>query len=142
MRFRLNEDKYFADVTDGIAVVINIETGVYYGLNLLTTNIYENITSGVDTDELLAALSKIKGYNESIKAKYLEFLNKLITGEFIEEDKKTSSTAVHINFDEYRDEELDFVLSEYRDAAELLLADPIHQVKAELGWKPDMEALK
>jgi hypothetical protein len=32
-------------------------------------------------------------------------------------------------------------VKEYNDAQELLLADPIHEVKPETGWQPDKEAL-
>ena len=82
MKYKLNEEKVFSDVSDGIAILINMENGVYYGLNQFTTNIYENIVDGVDTEDLLATLSKVKGYNDDIKNKYLEFLNELIIKEF------------------------------------------------------------
>lgn len=141
MKYRLNEERYFADITDGIAIIINFETGIYYGFNLLTTDVFKNIISGADTDELLAALSNVKGYNEEIKTKYLGFLDRLIAQGFVAENAGASA-AVQIGFDEYKNEELDFVISEYRDASELLLADPIHQVKEETGWKPGKEALK
>ncbi len=42
----LNDEKMFADVTDGIAIIINSETGIYYGMNELATIVYENIISG------------------------------------------------------------------------------------------------
>ena len=29
--YQLNESKMFADITDGIAIIINSETGIYYG---------------------------------------------------------------------------------------------------------------
>lgn len=141
MRYKLNDEKFFADITDGIAIIINIETGIYYGMNLLTTDVFKNIISGADTDELLAHLSRIRGYNDGIRAKYLDLLNQLVDEEFITEDADAAA-AVQTGFDEYKNEELDFVLAEYRDASELLLADPIHQVKEETGWQPDKEALK
>ena len=31
--YRLNESKMFADITDGIAIIINAATGIYYGMN-------------------------------------------------------------------------------------------------------------
>ena len=33
MNYQLNEAKMFADVTDGIAIIINSMTGIYYGMN-------------------------------------------------------------------------------------------------------------
>ncbi|MDO5449143.1 MAG: PqqD family protein [Clostridia bacterium] len=141
MKYRLNDEKVFSDVTDGIAILIEIETGVYYGMNLLTTNVYENIVNGADTEELLAALTAVKGFGEEGKIRYFAFLESLISHGFIIEDP-AASAAVQINFDDYHNEKLDLILAEYRDAAELLLADPIHQVKENTGWKPDKGALK
>ena len=46
MNYVLNEEKMFADVTDGIAIIINSETGIYYGLNGLGTAVYENLMNG------------------------------------------------------------------------------------------------
>ena len=43
MNYVLNDSKMFADVTDGIAIIINSETGIYYGLNGLGTAVYENL---------------------------------------------------------------------------------------------------
>lgn len=141
MKYRLNDAKVFSDVTDGIAILIDMESGMYYGMNLFTTNVYESIVNGADTEELLSALASVKGYTEEIKTKFFAFLQELESNDFITEDADASA-EVHLGFDEYPDDELDFVLSAYPDAADLLLADPIHQVKEELGWQPGREALK
>ena len=82
--YKLNEMKIFADVTEGIAVLINSDTGIYYGLNGFATNIYENI-------------------------------------------------AIEDNFV--------LELKEYNDAQELLLADPIHEVKEETGWTGEKDSI-
>ena len=50
MNYVLNEEKMFADVTDGIAIIINSETGIYYGLNGLGTAVYENLTNMLKTN--------------------------------------------------------------------------------------------
>lgn len=141
MNYKLNDKKVFSDITDGIAILIDMESGIYYGLNLLSTNIYENIISGADTDLLLSKLKTLKGYNEEIEKKYSGFLQKLISLDFIVEDS-TLSSDVHLNFDSLTNNELDFALSDYPDAQELLMADPIHQVKEQIGWQPNPEAIK
>lgn len=141
MRYKLNAEKVFSDVTDGIAILIDMESGVYYGMNQITSNVYENIVCGVDSDELLSALTAVKDFDKNGKIKYLAFIQKLISKGFITEDT-SASAAVHLCFDKCPGDELDFILSEYPDASELLLADPIHQVKAESGWQPGKDALK
>ena len=55
MNYVLNDDRMFADVTDGIAIIINSETGIYYGLNGLGTSVYENLVNGASVEEILKA---------------------------------------------------------------------------------------
>ena len=50
MNYVLNEAKMFTDITDGIAIIINSETGIYYGLNAFATNVYENIVFPIEID--------------------------------------------------------------------------------------------
>lgn len=141
MRYKVNDEKVFADVTDGIAILIEMESGMYYGMNLFTTAVFENIIGGADTEELLSALTKVKGYDEDIRSKCTEFIRELTEKEFIAENPAATATVM-LSFDEFPKEELDFVLSSFPDAYELLLADPIHQVKEEEGWKPNKGVLK
>lgn len=141
MKYKLNDEKVFSDVTDGIAILIEMESGVYFGMNLLSTKVYENIVNGADTEELLSEMAQVKGFSEEIKTKYYAFVEQLVSKGFIAEDG-SACAPVSFDIDEFTNDELDFVLSEYLDASELLLADPIHQVKEEIGWKPDAEALK
>jgi len=141
MRYRINDEKIFADISDGIAILINAKTGIYYGLNFFTTSVFENIINGADTEEVLAELKNIKGYDETLEERYRSFLEELVTGSFIVEDA-SQNAGVSLAVDEWVNDELDLVISEYREAAELLLADPIHQVKQETGWGPNREVLK
>ena len=62
--YQLNENKMFADITDGIAIIINSETGIYYGMNAFGTQVYENIAQGVSTDKIW---DTIKGFGTDEK---------------------------------------------------------------------------
>lgn len=141
MRYRINAEKFFSDITDGIAILIEVDTGIYYGFNQLTTNIFENIVSGADTDELLKRISKIEGFTDEIKNKYQSFLDELLQRGFVVESFQELNKA-ELNIDKFENGEYDFVISEYKDVASLLLADPIHQVKEDKGWRPDKDSLK
>ena len=59
--YRLNESKMFADITDGIAIIINAATGIYYGMNGYGTGIFDNLLAGSSTDDILAAIQEIPG---------------------------------------------------------------------------------
>jgi hypothetical protein len=136
----LNEEKMFSDIADGIAIVINSETGIYYGMNNFGTTVFENILNGVSTEAVLVAAGKIEGAPEDMKARLEAFVKALVDNELVIEGGAGTGEA---SLDEAAAKNDNFALEvkEYNDAQELLLADPIHEVKPETGWKPDKEAL-
>ena len=132
----LNDDKMFADITDGIAIVINSETGIYYGMNEFGTTVFENLTNSVSSENVLAALKSLSGAPADIEATFNTFVQSLVNWELLIPGG-SGDVAADIKAAD------DFVLAvnEYKDAQELLLADPIHEVKQETGWAPDKAAL-
>lgn len=140
MNYQLNEEKMFADITDGIAIIINSETGIYYGMNSFATNVYENLVAGVSVEKMLASLKSLAGAPADIEDNFNMFINALVEKEvFIE----TSANDAEANIDETLAKEDSYALElkEYNDAQELLLADPIHEVKEEEGWSPEKSSL-
>lgn len=140
MNYVLNEEKMFADVTDGIAIIINSETGLYYGMNEFATNIYENIISGVDTDKLLNSLKEFCNTNGNIEDSYNQFLTTMLKTEILIEGGKNSKEP-NIDLNVAKENNYSLELKEYNDAQELLLADPIHEVKEETGWTPEKDSI-
>lgn len=140
MNYVLNEEKMFADVTDGIAIIINSETGIYYGMNEFATNIYENIISGVDTDKLLNSLKEFCNTNGNIEDSYNQFLTTMLETEILVEGGKNSKEP-NIDLNVAKENNYSLELKEYNDAQELLLADPIHEVKEETGWTPEKDSI-
>lgn len=140
MNYALNDEKMFADITDGIAIIINSETGIYYGMNGTGTMVYENLANGADSDEILSALKNIQGAPYDIEEKFNLFIKKMLEYELLIE---TPSNSGSVNFDENIIKEDNFVfdIQEYNDAQELLLADPIHEVKEETGWSPEKDSI-
>lgn len=134
--YQLNETKMYADITDGIAIIINSETGIYYGMNAFGTQVYENIIQGVSTEKIWDKI-KTCGTNE---INFKEFIDNLIEKEIIIPAPVFGAEA---KFDESIAKEDNFVLEikEYNDAQELLLADPIHEVKEDEGWSPEKTSL-
>ena len=135
--YRLNEEKMFADVTDGMAIIINSETGIYYGMNCLGTQIYENLINGVPTEKILSAL---KNFNSDIEEVFNEFINSLLKNGIIM-PAETSDKEAEINEEIAKSDNYIPKVDEYLDAQELLLADPIHEVKEEEGWSPEKSSL-
>lgn len=139
--YKLNEEKMFADITDGVAIVINGETGIYYGMSGFGTAIFENLLKGISTEAILAELKKIPDISVDIESKFQEFVNLLVEKTLLIPSAQNSSEEVMIDSTAAANDEFNLQISEYNDAQELLLADPIHEVKEETGWSPQKDAL-
>lgn len=134
--YKLNSDKMFADITDGIAIIINSETGIYYGMNAFGTQVYQNLANGVSEEKVLNKVKLLGTSEENFKM----FLSALREKEIL---VSGSDTGADVQIDETSAKEDDFILElkEYNDAQELLLADPIHEVKEEEGWTPEKSSI-
>ncbi len=135
MNYVLNEEKMFADITDGVAIVINSETGVYYGMNGFGTAVFENIINGASTEDVLAQLKTLAGCPADIEARFNAFVKALVDNSLLVEG--SGSAPANISADKANEDGWSLEVKEYNDAQELLLADPIHEVKEETGWAPD-----
>ena len=138
--YALNEEKMFADVTDGIAIIINSETGIYYGMNGLGTAVYENLANGASTEAIIASLKSLPGAPADIEERLNSFVASMLENELIIAAADGNSD-VDISADVAKESEFVLEVSEYNDAQELLLADPIHEVKEEEGWSPEKSSL-
>ena len=140
MNYKLNEDKMFADITDGIAIIINSETGIYYGMNSFATNVYENIVAGASVESMKAEMSKIAGLPADFEENFKMFIDAMIEKEILVE-AEPSDAQVSIDEELAKEDNYALELKEYNDAQELLLADPIHEVKEETGWTPEKDSI-
>ena len=134
--YRLNENKMFADVTDGIAIVINSETGIYYGMNAFGTQVYENLVNGVSTEKIWEKIKSFGANEDNFKA----FVKAMISKEILVPSSDSGSN-VELNEDIAKEDNFILEIKEYNDAQELLLADPIHEVKEDEGWSPEKSSL-
>lgn len=137
----LNEAKMFSDIADGIAIVINSETGIYYGMNGLGTIVFDNLMSGVSTEAVLAALVALPGVPGDMEARLNTFVDKLKDFEIVLAGGD-GGAEVSLDAATAQEDEFTLMVEEYNDAQELLLADPIHEVKEDAGWQPDKNVLE
>lgn len=137
--YKLNDEKMFADVTDGVAIIINSETGIYYGMNSFGTNVYENIVNGASIEDILAKLKTIGATND-IEKEFNKFLQIMLDKELLI-SADSSSSEVSIDEDLAKEDNFELSINEYNDAQEMLLTDPIHEVKEETGWTPEKDSI-
>lgn len=133
--YKLNESKMFADVTNNIAIIINSETGIYYAMNNCGSVVFQAILNGCSIQSVIDNLKKIEGCPADIDQKLKAFVDDLLQKEIVVEDNQSSATPT---FDEtvIKQDKFEMKVSEYADAQEMLLADPIHDVDEEEGWQP------
>ncbi|WP_413854674.1 PqqD family protein [Candidatus Ruminimicrobium bovinum] len=133
--YKLNEAKMFADITDNVAIIINSETGIYYAMNNCGSIIFKDVIDGCSTNLIIDNLKKIESCPNDIEQKFKIFIDELLKKEIIIAGEKSSKTPV---LDEaiIKKDKFEMKVSEYEDAQEMLLADPIHDVDEEEGWQP------
>jgi hypothetical protein len=136
----LNDEKMFSDIADGIAIVINSETGIYYGMNGFGTIVFENILGGADTKDILSEIRNMPEAPDDVEARLTAFVAALVEKELVLEGR--AEGAVSLDAGIAKNDGFALEVKEYDDAQELLLADPIHEVKEDMGWSPEKEALE
>ena len=140
MNYKLNEGEVFSDITDGIAVIINSESGVYYGMNSFSTNVYENIIDGVSTEKIVAAVKEMPAAPADFEAKFQKFIDEMLEKKILLE-AEPSDKAASLDASLAKEDDYELVVKEFVDAQELLMADPIHEVKEDVGWTPEKESI-
>jgi len=135
----LNDAKMFADITDGIAIVINSDTGIYYGMNGFGTAVFQALLQGTSEEDLQAAVNGLAGAPADMAARFAAFMNELKSKELIVEG--SGAGTANIDASVAATDNFELSIKEYSDAQEMLLADPIHEVKETTGWTPEKESI-
>ena len=137
MNYQLNDAKMIADVTDGIAIIINSLTGIYYGMNGLGTEMFDALLKGASEADILAAFKALPGAPDDCEARLQVFIDTLLGFEVIVPASTVSSAPVTLVEKDAVFDKFTPTCNEYNDVQELLFADPIHEVKEDEGWKPE-----
>ena len=138
--YKLNKPRMFSDVSDGIALIVDSQTGVYYGLDTLGTILFDNIINGISSEKILAYLKNLKNSPQDIELRYREFINNLLDKKIL--IKGTPENKIdEMHIDNGVIQSYDLTIHEYTDAQDMLLADPIHEIDKETGWTPEKESI-
>lgn len=100
---------------DGEIVILNLQTGQYFGLNDSAAGLWETVQAGGDP----TVASKDHGAN------FVARLTEL--GLIVKSDEAAQATAAMNIAEEPK-------IDVYDDLSDLILADPIHDVDQEQGW--------
>ena len=130
--YKLNEEKMFYDVADGIAVIIDFTTGVYYGMDALSSAVFDALMAGASDEAVVAALKQLPGCPADAEDLYKAFVQKMLDREMILGDGTGGACPA---FDEALAAN-GFLLNceDFSEVRDLLMADPVHDVEPEMGW--------
>ena len=137
MNFILNESEMFADINEGTAIVINSQTGIYYGMNGFGTSVFENLLAGSSVEDVVAAAKSLSGAPAGVETALEAFLQTLSGFRIVLPADAPSSRPAELDAAAAAADAFTPECKEYRDVQELLYADPIHEVEEETGWTPE-----
>ena len=135
--FKINKPEVIYEIFEDEQVVINLNTGNYYSLDSIATDIWNYIERGLTINEIIESI--IPRYAASsrleIETKVGDFIETLKQEVLIvkEEAKAGLSAKLDISSDLVMREFCAPTLQKYSDMQQLLILDPIHEV-AETGW--------
>lgn len=131
--YKLNKEKMFYDYADGQAVVINYQTGMYYGMSLLGSAILDRIIVGKDVNEIIKAVKALPQCPPDISDRVQGFVMELQEKEIIVSGPAVSGGAEPLA-KEVVEDGFDLRLDMFAEMSDLLLADPVHDVDMNAGW--------
>jgi hypothetical protein len=140
-RLRVNAPKVIHEIIDGEAVIIDFDTGNYYSLDKVGTEVWAFIERSADLADIREALcGRYDGSREEIERAVVEFVGELQRENLVvlnaaeaTEGMASTESPAHPEPASGRAVFEPPVLYKYDDMQELLLLDPIHEVD-ETGW--------
>ncbi len=136
-RFRINEPAVIAEVIDGEAVIVNLDSGAYYSLRDAGCAIWSRVAAGMALNEAAAALAGEYAASEAVIQGAVHDLAAQLQAEQLLVPLDAAAPApLPAPARQSVGQRLQFqapVLEKFTDMADLLLLDPIHEVE-EQGW--------
>jgi hypothetical protein len=138
--YTVNDSQVMHDTINGEVILIHMDSGNYYSIDLVGADVWNLISNKRTTDQIVAdILLRYEGETEVVDESVCTFLSQLEKEGLIvhgETPISSSITTVNTNTPPSQDEKPTFTpptLEIYSDMQDLLLLDPIHEVD-EAGW--------
>jgi hypothetical protein len=138
--YRVNTPSVVHEVIDGEAVIVNLDTGVYYSVDGIGADIWSLIDAGAEIGQATDVVAaRYVGDRGQIEQGVIEFVDQLRAEALVvprSPDEAWQSVEVPPSTGIESVDGLQFekpVLMKYTDMEDLLLLDPIHDVD-DTGW--------
>lgn len=128
-RYAINAPDVVAEDFDGKIVILNLADGRYFSLEGIASQIWSLLLAGRTPE---AILGSIQTQQPLLSQPSSAFVERLIELKLVrQQDEETGSARGSID-EVWSDEEPKIEV--FDDLAELILADPIHDVDEQAGW--------
>jgi len=135
--YRINGAGVIGEILDGEAIIVNLDSGAYYSLEGVGSEVWSAVESGATLPELIElAGAKYAGPAAEIAAGVAALVEELIAEALLVADGAANGHRLQRAIAPAADR-LPFVkptLEKFTDMADLLLLDPIHEVDQGQGW--------
>lgn len=132
-KYRIDESQFFYDYADGLAIIINSTTGIYYGINTFGSAIFNNLVKGVSPASILEQLQHLSNCPLEIESTFSDFITRLQNFNLLIAEEQEGAEAHPFN-ESIAADGFFFEVEEFAEIQEILLADPIHDVDSDYGW--------
>ncbi len=132
--FQVNSPYVVSETIDGEAIIIHLESGMYFSARETAARLWGLIEQGATVKQMIGALgAETDGEALDISFGVSAFLNRLMENHLI---RPATGDAPALTFAQAEVKALfvEPMLMEYRDMQNLLMLDPIHQIDPEVGW--------
>lgn len=134
--YQIRTPSVIGEVVDGEAIIVNLDTGVYYSLREPGATLWQRLEQSISLHSLTAcALALYVGDAEEITAWVRKLVDELVREGLLRAFQVAGPETMN-GFSTSGETKTTFVpsvLEKYTDMADLLLLDPIHEV-GERGW--------
>ncbi|HGG06109.1 MAG TPA: PqqD family protein [Aliiroseovarius sp.] len=125
-KFEVPSESIVHEEFDGDLVILNLETGQYFGLNLTASLIWNALMQGASAD----SLASINGISSTLQS----FITRLVDLGLVVETTSPGTQPDPVLKKSLEDASAAPDLEIYDDLSDLILADPIHDVDNAEGW--------
>ncbi len=132
--YALNMPRMFYDMTDDHAIIIDAGTGNYFILNMLASKVFFYLTRGASPSELAAALSKVSGCPEDMPKRIGDFCTQMVNEQILNIAEWEKFSGEIDAGEAWFADGAEFKMDRFADMADLIAADPVHDVDEEYGW--------
>ena len=133
MAYKIDSKNISWERVDDEVIAIQLETGRYYNLLSTSAEIWSLLAEGTTIESLSRTFSKLFPGNESILIEIESFIQECTKAKLLLNDQEIKTELIDHKILTSLDTWVTPQLIEYSDLQDLILVDPIHDVK-ESGW--------